>query len=130
MTDNVTTSGLAYVGDAVFELIVRERLATSPEGEGHPGTYALKYVTAEAQSAALGRIEEYLTPEEEAVYKRGRNCVHGNVPKHASPADYRRATGLEALMGHLWLTGQFDRARELFGVAFPMEGNSESTKEE
>ena len=119
MTDNVTTSGLAYVGDAVFELIVRERLATSPQGAGHPSTYALNYVTAEAQSAAFSRIESCLTPEEEAVFKRGRNCVHGNVPKHASPADYRRATGLEALMGHLWLTGRFDRARALFDIAFP-----------
>lgn len=117
--NNVTTAALAYLGDAVYELIVRERLATSPEGSGHPSTYAIKYVTAEAQSAALSRIEALLTPEEEAVYRRGRNCVHGNVPKHSSAVDYRRATGLEALMGHLWLTGQYDRARELLLIAFP-----------
>lgn len=124
MTDKPETlsaASLAYIGDAVYELIVRQRLATSPEGEGHPGNYALPFVTAAAQSAALGRIEETLTPDELSVYKRGRNCVHGNVPKSASPVDYRRATGLEALMGHLWLTGKFERAVELFDLAFPKD---------
>lgn len=122
MTDkpeNLSAASLAYIGDAVWELIVRQRLATVPAGAGHPGNYALPFVTAAAQSAALARIEEILTEEETAVYKRGRNCVHGNVPKSASPVDYRRATGLEALMGHLWLTGKFDRAVELFDIAFP-----------
>lgn len=122
MTDkpeSISAASLAYIGDAVWELIVRQRLATSPTGAGHPGNYALPYVTAAAQSAAFGRIESVLTDEETAVYKRGRNCVHGNVPKSASPVDYRRATGLEALMGHLWLTGNFDRATELFELAFP-----------
>lgn len=124
MTDRPETlsaASLAYIGDAVWELIVRQRLATSPAGAGHPGNYALPFVTAAAQSAALARIEEALTEDEFAVYKRGRNCVHGNVPKSASPVDYRRATGLEALMGHLWLTGNFNRACELFELAFPSE---------
>lgn len=124
MTDrpeSISAASLAYLGDAVWELMVRQRLATSPQGTGHPGTHALPYVTAAAQSAALARIEESLTEEESAVYKRGRNCVHGNVPKNASAVDYRRATGLEALMGHLWLTGNFSRATELFDLAFPSE---------
>ena len=57
--------------------------------------------------------------EEEAdVYRRGRNCVHGNVPKSASAVDYRRAPGFEALMGQLWLVGRFDRALEIFDAAF------------
>ncbi len=124
MTDKPETlsaASLAYIGDAVYELIVRKRLVTSPAGAGHPGNYALPYVTAAAQSAALARIEEALTVDEVAVYKRGRNCVHGNVPKSASPVDYRRATGFEALMGYLWLAGNFDRACELFDLAFPAE---------
>lgn len=122
MTDkpeSLSAASLAYIGDAVWELIVRQRLATSPVGAGHPGTYALPYVTASAQSAALARIESALSEEETAVYKRGRNCVHGNVPKSASSVDYRRATGLEALMGHLWLAEKFERAVELFDLAFP-----------
>jgi len=119
--ETLSAASLAYIGDAVWELIVRQRLATTPAGAGHPGNYALPFVTAAAQSAAVARIEECLTEEETAVYKRGRNCVHGNVPKSASPVDYRRATGLEALMGHLWLTGKFDRAIELFDIAFPSE---------
>ncbi|MBE6707701.1 MAG: ribonuclease III [Ruminococcaceae bacterium] len=124
MTDKpeiLSAASLAYIGDAVWELIVRQRLTTSPSGAGHPGNYALPFVTAAAQSAALARIEDTLTEEETAVYKRGRNCVHGNVPKSASPVDYRRATGLEALMGHLWLCGKFERAVELFNIAFPNE---------
>lgn len=119
--ETLSAANLAYVGDAVYELIVRKRLVTSPKGSGHPGTHALPFVTAAAQSAAFARIEDVLTEEELAVYKRGRNCVHGNVPKSASPVDYRRATGFEALMGHLWLTDRFDRAIELFDIAFPEE---------
>ena len=118
---SLSGADLAYIGDAVWEIIVRERLVTCPEGTGHPGTYALPYVTATGQSAALDRLEEHLTEEEISVYKRGRNSVHGNIPKSASPAEYRRATGVESLMGYLWLTGNFDRARELFDIAFPTE---------
>lgn len=124
MTDKpeaISAINLAYIGDAVYELIVRRRLVTHPEGTAHPGTYALPYVTAASQSAALARMEDALTEEELAVFKRGRNCVHGNVPKNASAVDYRRATGLEALMGHLWLTDNFQRACELFDLAFPIE---------
>ena len=117
--ENISAANLAYIGDAVYELLVRERLLRIPEGNAHPGNYALAYVTAAAQSAALARIEESLTPDELAVYKRGRNCVHGNVPKSATAQDYRRATGLEALMGYLWLDGKSERARELFDIAFP-----------
>lgn len=124
MTDrpeSISAANLAYLGDAVWEIMVRERLAITPAGTGHPGNYALPFVTAASQSAAFARIEEILSEEELAVYKRGRNCVHGNVPKSASAVDYRRATGLEALMGHLWLTGNFARATELFNIAFPVE---------
>lgn len=114
---DVSAAKLAYLGDAVYELIARARLIASPDG-AHPSTHATEFVTAQAQSAALGRIEAMLTEEEADVYRRGRNCVHGNIPKSASAADYRRATGLEALMGYLWLAGRFDRALELFDAAF------------
>lgn len=114
---NISAVKLAYIGDAVYELIARERLIADC-GSSHPSTHATDFVTAHAQSAALAKIEHLLTEDEADVYRRGRNCVHGNVPKSATAQDYRRATGLEALMGHLWLTGNFDRALELFDAAF------------
>ncbi len=117
LTD-VSASELAYVGDAVYEILVRERLLDRREGTAHPSTYSLSYVTAQAQSAAFARIEDSLTEEETWIFKRGRNSVHGCIPKSATAQEYRRATGLEALMGYLWLSGRFDRARELFVKAF------------
>ena len=119
--NDISAAEYAYIGDAVYELLVRERLIEVPEGTAHPSTYSLKYVTAQAQSEAFARIEGLLTEEECDIYKRGRNCVHGSIPKSASAQEYRRATGLEALMGYLWLGGKFDRARELFASAFDGE---------
>ncbi len=115
----LSAANLAYIGDSVWELMVRERLISSKGFSEHPASYALPYVTASAQSSAFARIESSLTEDEIAMYKRGRNCVHGNIPKSATAVDYRRATGLESLMGYLWLTGRFERARELFDIAFP-----------
>ena len=108
---------LAYLGDSVLEILVRERLVLA--GVKNPSIESLKYVTAHAQSDAFAGIEGLLTEAETDVIKRGRNCVHsGNVPKKATPAQYRRATGLETLFGYLYLTGQSERIRELFDTAF------------
>ena len=82
---------------------------------------ALLYVTAKAQAQAAERILPLLNEEEDAVYHRGRNISHANVPKSASFAEYRRATGLEALFGYLHLAGKNDRIDELFKVAYPSE---------
>lgn len=103
---------LAFVGDGVYSLLVRERLlsqANRPVGDLH--RLAVQHVRAEAQSAALGRLLPVLTPEEEAVYKRGRNAHTAR-----SGADYHRATGVEALFGYLYLSGQIDRVQELFSL--------------
>ena len=103
---------LAFVGDGVYSLMVRERLlceANRPVNDLH--RLAVKEVRAEAQSAAMGRIMEYLTEEEEAVFKRGRNAHTAR-----SGADYHRSTGLEALFGYLYLDGRIDRVRELFAL--------------
>jgi len=122
-TDDVirtySSASLAYLGDAVFEVFVRERLVR--EGVKSPSVRSLEYVTAAAQSAAADRIADLLTEEEQDVFRRGRNDVHTGVPKSAKPAEYRRATGFESLFGYLFLTGQTSRAAELFDTAFPRD---------
>lgn len=113
----VSAASLAYLGDSVLEIMVRERLVR--HGVKNPSVESLNYVTAPKQSDALERILPILTEAEDDAYRRGRNCVHSNVPRHATPAQYRRATGLETLFGYLYLTGQNGRIRELFSAAFP-----------
>ena len=117
-----STSALAYLGDAVFELKVREKLIRTGIGDsGKLNAMAAAYVRAGKQSDGLERIEPLLTEEEAAVCKRGRNSHSGKVPKSASVAQYRRATGLETLFAHLYVTGQTKRLDELFDLAFPDE---------
>ena len=114
----VSAASLAYLGDSVLEILVRERLVIT--GARNPSVESLKYVTAPVQSEAFAKIEGILTEKETDMFKRGRNCVHsGNVPKKSTPAQYRRATGLETLFGYLYLSGQSQRIRQLFASAFP-----------
>ena len=115
----VSAASLAYLGDSVLEIMVRERLVR--RCVKNPSVESLRYVTAPKQSEAVERILPVLTESETDYYKRGRNCVHSGVPRHATPAQYRRATGLESMFGYLYLTAQTDRARELFELAFPEE---------
>ncbi len=108
---------LAYIGDAVYEILVREHLAI--EGDRPPEQLhrlAVNFVSANAQSAAVEKITPYLTEEELTAYKRGRNAKVSHIPKGASVANYHSATGFEALFGHLYLTEQTDRMRELFRI--------------
>lgn len=121
----LSSASLAYLGDSVLEILVRERLVT--DGVKNPSIASLVYVTAPAQSNAVEKILPYLTEDEDAVFKRGRNGVHGGIPRHATPAQYRRATGLEALFGYLHLTGQNDRAKELFELGFPPAHKTDNT---
>lgn len=103
---------LAFVGDGVYSLMVRERLlsqANRPVNDLH--RLAVREVRAEAQAAAMDRLLPHLTEEEEAVFKRGRNAHTAR-----SGADYHRATGLESLFGYLYLAGRIDRVRELFAL--------------
>lgn len=106
---------LAFLGDAVFELMVRERLAADgsmPANALH--RKAVGKVCAGAQAQGYLYLEEILTEEEAGILKRGRNAHSATVPKNASPADYRRATGLEALFGYLYLKGELGRLTELY----------------
>ena len=103
---------LAFVGDGVYELMVRETLACQanrPNGMLHK--LSVSKVRAEAQSAAMETLLPLLTEEETAVYRRGRNA---HTPR--ADSDYHRATGLEALFGYLYLCGNIPRIRELFAA--------------
>ena len=105
---------LAYIGDGVYELVIRTILVKKgncPVNRLHKKASSL--VKAGAQSAIMEVIEEKLTPEELSVYRRGRNAHSPTMAKHATMADYRRATGFEALMGYLYLNREFDRMQKL-----------------
>lgn len=109
---------LAFIGDGIYDLIIR----TIVVGKGNTKPAKLHHETASmvkaaAQARYMDVIEPELTPEEEAVFKRGRNANSPTMAKNASMADYRRATGFEALMGYLYLTGQDDRMLELIRIA-------------
>lgn len=113
---------LAYLGDAVLEVQTRERLLSLGITDvGKLNKMALRYVRAVEQSAAMERILPVLTEEEESVFKRGRNTHGVSAPKSATVAEYRRATGMEALFGWLYLSSRHDRIKELFDLAFPKE---------
>lgn len=110
---------LAYLGDAVIELIARERaLRSGITDVGRLNAAVCCYVRATAQSDAALRLKGYLTDEENAVYKRGRNTHGLTIPKSASIAQYRRSTGFEALFAWLYLNEKRERMGELFDLAF------------
>ena len=111
---------LAYIGDAVYELYVRTRVIQEhPNMPAHKlHTYAVKYVKAAAQSASINAMADVLTEDETAVFKRGRNAKSPTVPKNADIRDYRRATGFEALMGYLYLSGETERLNYLMNIAY------------
>ena len=111
----VSSLGLAHIGDCVYELMVRSWILCHgrlTSGSLHQET--VKYVSAPAQARAAERIGDMLTPEEAAVFKRGRNTRVNSVPKNASLGQYHAATGLEALFGWLYLNGRHPRLNELF----------------
>ena len=118
---NVSSLGLAHLGDAVFEVMVRSWVCTH-------GTARIKdlhkqtvgYVTAPAQACMAERIQPLLTEEEADVFRRGRNAAPHSIATSATRSQYQTATALEALFGWLWLQGRRDRLNDLFGAM--MEG--------
>lgn len=120
---------LAFVGDGVYELLAREHLLSqgnAPVGKLHSRTVEL--VSANAQAEAYESIKDLLTPEEEAVYRRGRNANSATrCPKHTEPAVYHRATGLESLFGWLYLSGEIGRVNQLFSAI--LRGREEGPEE-
>ncbi len=117
--DNVkllSGGNLAFVGDAVYGLLVREKISqiSRPLGELH--SISVEYVNANAQAEAFEIIKEELTEEETTAFKHGRNLHTNNVPKNSSVGAYHTATGLEALFGFLYLSGKTERMYELFDL--------------
>ena len=105
---------LAYIGDCVFDLIIKTLVmneGNQPVQKMHQKTSSI--VQASSQSKMMRILQPILTEDEHAVYKKGRNTKAVSPAKNQSLTDYRRATGFEALMGHLYLTGQYDRMTEL-----------------
>ena len=124
---NASPLALAFVGDSVYELFVRELLISK-------GIFSLKklnsakveFVRCEFQAEAAEKLlADVFTPEETAVYMRGRNAHVGHVPKNSSAADYHAATALESVFGYLYLTGQQERLKALFEMICDTKENEE-----
>ena len=109
-------STLAFVGDSVYGLMVRTKLAEVERPVGELHKISVKYVNANAQSKAFELIKEQLTDEEMCIYKRGRNNHVGQIPKNATSSVYHSATGVEALFGFLYLKGETERLNMLFNL--------------
>ncbi len=107
---------LALIGDGVYEIFVRNYILTSNISLSAHKIHvkAIKFVKAKSQALIMHEIEDILTEEEDYIYKRGRNAKSATVPKNAEVRDYRMATGFEALVGYLYLTGEVDRLKLIF----------------
>ena len=114
---------LAYIGDAIYDLVIRtvvvER-ANRPNGDLHHIT--VKYVNAGTQARMIEALQDRLTQEEQSVYRRGKNSKPHTMAKNATPADYRKATGFEAVMGYLYLKGETERMLELIRTGIEAAG--------
>lgn len=110
---------LAYIGDAVYELMVRSRVVSkgfSRTSEMH--SQSVRYVSASAQAGALLAITDILVEEEADIARRGRNAKSPSMPKGASVVSYRHSTGLECLIGYLFIKGKFDRLAQIMDKVF------------
>lgn len=113
--DELAPLVLAYVGDCVYELLVRDFVISKGNRPmNHIHTMSRSLVNAGSQSAMYDIIKDSLTEDEESVYKRGRNAKSHTKAKNQTIVNYRRATGIEALFGYLYLKGEYDRLAELF----------------
>ena len=113
---------LAYIGDAVFEMCVRTMVIKNgniPVNKLHKSS--MGYVNAKAQADMFEKIKDKLAEDEFSIMKRGRNAKSFTAPKNADIADYRHATGLEALFGYLYLKGDIERLIEIFNMCINKE---------
>lgn len=116
----LNTTTLAYLGDAVFEVIVREKIVTEKPGDaGRAHHTAVRYVSAAGQARAAKTMvaSGFLTEDEERIYKRARNHRSLSRPQNADPREYKIATGFEALLGYLYLADERERLREIAAEA-------------
>ena len=114
--NKINTTALAYMGDAVYEVIIREMILQGfPQDAGKAHHHAVKYVSAEGQARAARQMlsDGWLSDGEASLLKRARNHRSMSRPQHADPRDYKYAPGFEALLGYLYLKGDNARAREI-----------------
>jgi ribonuclease-3 family protein len=117
MSETQSILSLAYLGDAVFELCVRDMLTRENRlSLNGYNKLAKRYVPAVKQAVMYHKIFPFLTEDERVIIRRGRNLNAATRARNASATDYRHATGLETLFGHLYATRQFDRLREVFQI--------------
>ncbi|URN96166.1 MAG: Mini-ribonuclease 3 [Candidatus Pristimantibacillus lignocellulolyticus] len=118
---------LAYMGDAVYEMMVRQYLISLPNHKSHHlHKEATQFVSAKAQRKMLEKWQSHLTEEEADIVRRGRNTKSGNPPKNADMLDYRHATALEALVGYLYFEGRIERLGQLLAIGIEGSGSSKS----
>lgn len=122
-TNLYSNAALAYLGDCALELCVREYLVKEKglSSSAKLNKEALLFVKASKQAEAMKNILPVLTNEETDVFHRGRNMGHSNVPRSATVAEYRSATGMEALFGWLYLSKREERIKELFRIAYKLD---------
>lgn len=115
---------LAYIGDCVYDLVIKSMVISKGNRQVHKlHEETSSYVQASAQSLMMRAMQEHLTAEEHTVYRRGRNAKPVSAAKNQSITDYRRATGFEALLGYLYLNGEYERLLELVKIGLDsMEG--------
>ena len=111
---------LAYLGDALYDLYVREHLIARGGRVRSLHREAISMVCAHAQSQALARVQDRLTEAEADVVRRARNAKQ-SPPRNADPGEYHHATALEALIGYLYVTGQREHMNEILALALPMD---------
>ncbi len=113
----ISSLGLAFVGDGVYDLIVREELVCAANRPVKAlNAEKVSIVRCQAQAERIRKLEPILTEEEADVVRRGRNAHVAHAPKNASMADYHAATAFEALLGYLYLSGNIERIRELLSI--------------
>ena len=113
---NLSPVVLAFVGDAVYSLYVREKLVLGTDFKtGTLQKLSSRQVSAKGQSELIERLLPALTEEEADIFRRGRNAKKSTRSRHASVGEYNRSTGFEALIGYLYLTGRHERIEELLG---------------
>lgn len=121
---------LAFMGDAVFDLFIRERLIIKKKGTSHRlHTYSTDYVKAASQAKISKVIMNIFTEDEANIFRRGRNTKSTTVPKNANIQDYKYATAFEAVLGFLYLTGQQDRLNSILEQAASVIEKSEMETE-
>lgn len=129
---NYNPLSLAFIGDSIYENYVREKLLltypTMLPRDLH--IEAIRYVKAASQSRIITELEKELSEEEHYIYKRGRNTKSHTIPKNADVLDYKRASGFEALIGYLYLTGKKERLEEIIGYSFEVIEKGETHDEE